>query len=387
MPTSTSGRIFLRDAAGQLNRLSESPYAAEDDLQRLLADYPDLLAGDQIDPEHPRRWLLIRREIGVPSSDAEKNRWSIDHLFLDQDAVPTLVEVKRSTDSRIRREVVGQMLDYAANSVVFWSPEAIREQFEAATSANGGDPDEVIGEFLQGGDVEAFWQAAKHNLQAGRVRMIFVADAIPRELRRIVEFLNGQMDPAEVLAIEIRQFSGQDVTALVPQVIGQTEAALQAKGVGGVGKQWDEASFFADLTERKGEQVAEVARSLLDWAKQRKLRVAWGKGKSDGSFYPMLDHDGRTDWTISVWTYGRVDVQFQFLQQSLPFAGEEARRDLLQKLNAIPGVSLPDSAITKRPTIPLEGFLDARARGQFIGVLDWIVDRHLGRVGESYVER
>jgi hypothetical protein len=33
----------------------------------------------------------------------------------DQNAVPTLVEVKRSSDTRIRREVVGQMLDYAAN--------------------------------------------------------------------------------------------------------------------------------------------------------------------------------------------------------------------------------------------------------------------------------
>jgi hypothetical protein len=27
-------------------------------------------------------------------------RWSVDHLFLDQDAVPTIVEVKRSTDPR-----------------------------------------------------------------------------------------------------------------------------------------------------------------------------------------------------------------------------------------------------------------------------------------------
>jgi len=38
---------------------------------------------------------------------------------LDQDAIPTIVEVKRSTDTRIRREVVGQMLGYAANAVVY----------------------------------------------------------------------------------------------------------------------------------------------------------------------------------------------------------------------------------------------------------------------------
>ena len=30
--------------------------------------------------------------------------------------------------------------------------------------------------------------------------MIFIADKIPPELRRVVEFLNLQMDPAEVLA-------------------------------------------------------------------------------------------------------------------------------------------------------------------------------------------
>jgi hypothetical protein len=59
------------------------------------------------------------------------NRWSVDHLFLDQDAIPTIVEVKRSSDTRIRREVVGQMLDYAANAVVYWAVEAIRAEFEA----------------------------------------------------------------------------------------------------------------------------------------------------------------------------------------------------------------------------------------------------------------
>jgi len=39
------------------------PYANEDLLQRLLADYPDLLAGDQMDKTVPRRWLLVSREV------------------------------------------------------------------------------------------------------------------------------------------------------------------------------------------------------------------------------------------------------------------------------------------------------------------------------------
>jgi hypothetical protein len=43
---------------------------------------------------------------------------------------------------------------------------------------------------------------------------VFVADEIPVELRRIVEFINGQMDPAELLAVEIKQYVGGDSKVL-----------------------------------------------------------------------------------------------------------------------------------------------------------------------------
>lgn len=46
------------------------------------------------------------------------------------------------------------------------------------------------------------------NLRAARIRMLFLTDRMPTELRRIVEFLNGQMQPAEVLAVELRQYEG-----------------------------------------------------------------------------------------------------------------------------------------------------------------------------------
>ena len=56
----------------------------------------------------------------------DQNRWSLDHLFLDQEGIPTFVECKRSTDTRARREVVAQMLDYAANGLQYWSMERIQ---------------------------------------------------------------------------------------------------------------------------------------------------------------------------------------------------------------------------------------------------------------------
>lgn len=57
----SQSKIFLvnRDKK-ELTPMAETTYATEDDLQAYLANYPDLLPGDQISPENPRRWLLSR---------------------------------------------------------------------------------------------------------------------------------------------------------------------------------------------------------------------------------------------------------------------------------------------------------------------------------------
>jgi len=39
--------------------------------------------------------------------------------------------VKRSANSQVRREVVGQMLDYAANAIAYWPVEQIRAEYDS----------------------------------------------------------------------------------------------------------------------------------------------------------------------------------------------------------------------------------------------------------------
>ncbi len=63
-----SGIFVLKDNA-EIAEMTERPYDAEERLQELLAGYPSLLAGDQIDPTSPRRWLLVRRELGLPGQE------------------------------------------------------------------------------------------------------------------------------------------------------------------------------------------------------------------------------------------------------------------------------------------------------------------------------
>jgi hypothetical protein len=225
--------VFVLRDERTLVPLEPAEFATEDDFQLLLAKFPSLLSWEQNDAGMPRRWLLLKREKAVPAEDGGGGRWSVDHLFVDQDGVPTLVEVKRQSDTRLRREVVGQMLDYAANAVVYWPVDQLRAEFEANCAHKSADPaEEIIGHLGADIDPETLWQQIKTNLQAGRIRMLFVADRIPAELRRIVEFLNQQMDPAEMLALELRQFAGEGLKTIVPTVYGQTEEALQRKALG-----------------------------------------------------------------------------------------------------------------------------------------------------------
>ena len=261
-----SSKIFLVGKDESLTPMDETNYDAEATLQKLLATYPGLLPGDQIDPESPRRWLLVSQEMGVPGDTGETARWSLDHLFLDQDGIPTFVECKRAQDTRSRREVVAQMLDYAANGVEYWSIDQIRQAAAKTAEQQGKDLEEELGKLLGDGseEFEDYWRQVAANLQERRIRLLFVMDTIPKELRRLVEFLNGEMTHVEVLAVEIKQFqsaAGEGPKALVPRVIGFTEAARSIKQTGSARRPltWDEfiggcdakaADLFQEIVER-----------------------------------------------------------------------------------------------------------------------------------------
>ena len=346
--------IFLINEKQELVELGQEDYDSEALLQGFLESHPSLIPGAKIDSDNPRRWLLVKREAPIPSSEGWE-RWSADHLFLDQDAVPTIVEVKRATDTRIRREVVGQMLDYAANAVAYWPVERIRSHFEETCEGQNKAPEEVLLQFLETEEVGDFWGRVKTNLQAGRVRLLFVADRIPTELQQIIEFLNVQMDPAEVLGVEISQYVGQGLKALVPRLVGQTAEAQVRKSSGKrESRDWDRESFLADLGAKAGPRAVETAERLLGWAAGKEARINWGRGAQDGSFSPWLltgDDYGRT---FAVYSNGSVEIQFQFMKTKHPGASRERRKNLLERVNKIPGVNIPESKLALRPSFKID---------------------------------
>lgn len=367
-----SNDIFLLQGEGDLVPMRATPYDSEDVLQALITRHPELLAGDRGDGSRPP--LLLKREAAVPDTAAGGGRWSLDALFLDQDAVPILVEVKRSTDTRIRREVVGQMLDYASNAVAYWSIEALRADLATRLLAEGDDLDDVVARLIgPDRDTEEFWRSAAANLKAGRLRLVFLADEIPSELRRVVEFLNEQMD-AEVIAIEVKQYVSPDsgLKTLVPRLLGQT-AVAEARKASAPSRKLDEATFFQLVEEKHGREGVKIARDLHDWANSQHLSAWWGS-YPNGSFTPTLKLPHGTLWPIAVYTTGFVEIGF-IRMKSPPFDDFELRHEFRRRINTVPGVDLPEDTIDRRPSIK---FSTLAANPTSVGVLrnalDWFCE-------------
>ena len=268
-------KIYVMDEQGNLEPLEESRFEQEDHLQALIANHPQLLAGEQINPDSPRRWILISREQGIADTEGASDRWSLDHLLIDQDAIPTLVEVKRGESRRTRREVVGQMLDYAAHAPTTWAVDDIRRSFEESRD----NADEVLDELLDSDgepDVDGFWEQVRVNLVAKRIRLLFVADEIPDTLESVVLFLNEQMPDIQVLAVEIKRYSGESShQMLVPRVIGRVAEAPSR--ISSTSQRMTRQTFLDRFDDPSTREAARRLLEVVDAAKGAGL--SWGANR------------------------------------------------------------------------------------------------------------
>lgn len=328
MKKDIASTIYLIDPQGRSIELKALAYDSEDRFQELLAQHHNLMDGEQFQPDNPRRWLLIDREVAI--SDGESDRWSLDHLFVDQDAIPTLVEVKRKSDTRLRREVIAQMLDYAANASFSWSEAWMKERFSGRCVKDSKDSEAELAAFLEGVDLspDTFWIQARKNLAAGQIRLVFVADRIPAELARIVEFLNEQMHTVEVLALELRHYSGGGFSTHIPRVFGATARVEAQRQGAGARRVWDAESFDRDLAARLAgdERTFKLIREFVVLARSR-FEVGYGTGAARGSitFYERrLSNRG----PLTIYSDGGLQIKSGWLDDSEP---ARAWRTLLQE--------------------------------------------------------
>jgi hypothetical protein len=355
--------IYTVDSAGTLTAMRPSEPPSEDFMQKLVAAHPELIT------DQDGALLLIRREHPIADREEGGGRWSLDHLFVTQSGIPVLVELKRAVDTRLRREVIGQMLDYAANATAYWQGGRIAESFAATMTEQGRNATAELASFLGStADPEQFWERVDTNFAAGTIKMVIVADTIPRELARIVEFLNEQMR-ADVRAVELSWFEGPDgLTALAPRIIGETERAQTGKMVRGVSPMTRQV-WISERLALFGSATVEGAEAFVAMieATGGRAEVASTKGSviaiynaPPGKLYPLL---------LSPSGKGSVSLRLGDLANRPAFAASEARQLLLDRLATIVG-PLSTRTLTGYPSFPVTKLNDATVRAGVEALLD-----------------
>lgn len=247
------------------------------------------------------------------------------------------------------------MLDYAANAEAYWRAGTVAEAYAVTADQSGLDPNVTLVEFLGDRDPAEFWDQVDSNFRAGKVRLVFVADVIPKELVRIVEYLNDHMD-IEIRAIELNWFESSDGrTSLAPKVLGHTtRSAAQKAGSSSLSPiardEWIERSLTPF-----GDKVASAARELVQFIDNNdgEADVTSTQGSifvrfsdTDGSeFYPFY---------ISRSAKGRIYFNLYLLLKQPALADERARKIVYDELVSIVG-PLSTATLDGSPGFQLSG--------------------------------
>lgn len=308
---------YLIDDGGSTVPMSRVRCSDEnEELQKILEENPSLLPGEQINPDDPRRWLTIKREMGVPDPATGVDRWSIDFVVVDQSAIPTFVECKRIADSRSRREVVGQMFEYAANGHHYWTKDELQQCAQDTAEAAGRTIDSALAELKPDDDlpVGQFFQRMEDNLREGQIRLVFFLEEGPPELRSIVDFVNKQMERSEILLIEARQYESDGMRIVVPTLFGFTEQARAVKrrvtvATSAGGSRWDEERFSAALSEGLPTVESDAIMRFYVECRRAGFSITWGAGKVNGS-YRVAKPEVTSKNLLVVYTNGSLCINF-----------------------------------------------------------------------------
>ena len=124
------------------------------------------------------------------------------------------------------------------------------------------------------------------------------------------------MSPAEVVAVEVRQYldDSTGLTSLVPRIVGSTAAAERKKAARPQTQTWNEASVFERLEEQLGAEQRDAARAIYDWGREAVPEVRWGKGSVDGSFTLVASRSAGPCPFLAVYTTGHVELRFGALR-------------------------------------------------------------------------
>jgi len=187
----------------------------EDYIQTLVHAHPTILPIAEIDPIF-KSAISICRELSTPAG-------FVDNLLITPSGLPVLVECKLWRNSEARREVVGQILDYAKELARFTASDLQRE----VSRALGLGPTALL-DLVRAADPAVdeteFNDNLTANLGRGRFLLLLVGDGIRERVEAIAEYLQAHAGLHFSLGlVELGIYNLPDGARLVaPRVLAHT---------------------------------------------------------------------------------------------------------------------------------------------------------------------
>ncbi|WP_431245325.1 hypothetical protein [Leifsonia xyli] len=338
--------ILVRTSPGAAwSEPSESGYDNEAALQQILHEHPSLIPGVS-----DRAVACREFQSGVGPADV---------VILSDEGELTLVECKLAANPQVRREVIGQVLDYASR---IWRMDVDAfEQTWKRAEKNERSPFEQLND--DSGRIRA---ALQDNLTAGRFNLVLAVDDLNFDVKRIVEFLNAvTMPTTSVIVVEFTRARESGVEILIPTSYGSELAEVKKRQPGAARRTWKVEDFLRWCDEFDSPGALVVSEFL------RALSAAGFEIQGGSAATPSLNCGitsrvlGRK-WPVALYTNptrgALIEIRFTDFENSL--AAQEA---LANKVEAITAIPIPveevrASGFHKRPNVPARQFSESQVR-------------------------
>lgn len=286
-------KIIIRKG-GVIRELGEG-YADEAELQRFLCQSADLIPVSDI-AEGARPLVCVGREIRRGKSADEGEGW-LDLLYVDDSPQMTIVEAKLGKNRESHREVIGQILEYAAYASA-WTRDDV-ESRAARFFASPECPDDYRDMSLQevlaatyedredaSFNYEDFIGNLENSLRGGRIRLIIAIDSPPATLLKIAEFVNLHSGHFDLYVFQLRHFPDQEgeQDVFVPSVYGRvarTESRRRSER-----REWtwssiqDELDYPPNQVELAAQSTERLLSAVGDW---QPLASIYTNGSTSGA--------------------------------------------------------------------------------------------------------
>ena len=350
----------------------------ESSLQDLLFRFPETLPISAIDAAYEDA-VPVCRELSTPAG-------YVDALYVNPAGRLTLAEFKLWRNPQARREVIGQILDYA-KELASWGYEDLQREVSRTVGRKGNVPFELIRERFPEANEAEFVDNVTRHLKRGEFLLMIVGDGIREGVENIVDFVQRHSGLRFNLALVEAALYRDGVGRLIvqPRVLARTEIVRRIVVEAGAAEdvedgddeplsdpQRENLRFWTDVFD--GFSFSDVS---VEVPRPSIVSVVFVRvvdpGASGGgpAFCAFLD---RTSSDIGCFLMRRRDIPATIrVFDDLDGTSDESSADF-ERWTARGSARL---GFRRRVTFPLVA--DGRERADFVSAVSWMRD-HLDRL-------